>query len=104
MAREGQPRLGHCRPRAPRSQRKKLQPTSLTPHAWSVQRPTYCQPPALTDHDTTKLRDLRSVLVDGLAGVPVGHLDQFFGVVQFAATGAAERSRANAVIASFFIF
>jgi len=61
-------------------------------HAWSVQRPTYCQPPALTDHDTTKLRDLRSVLVDGLAGVPVGHLDQFFGVVQFAATGAAEIS------------
>ena len=41
-------------------------------HAWSVQqRPTYSQPPALTDHDTTKLRDLRSVLVDGLAGVPV---------------------------------
>ena len=44
--------------------------TAHAVHAWSVPRPTYSQPPALTDHDTTKLRDLRSVLVDGLGRSP----------------------------------
>ena len=60
--------------------------------AWSVQRTMHSQPPALTDHDTIKLRDLRSALERGLAGVPVGRPDRFFGAAQFATTGAAEIS------------
>ena len=60
-------------------------------HAWSVQR-THCQPPALTDHDTIKLRDVRSLIEDGLAGVSVGHQDRLFGPLQFTLAGAAEIS------------
>src|SRR5262245_16545180 len=47
-------------------------------HAWSAHRATHCQPPTLTDHDTIKLRELRSLIEDGLAGVPVGRQDRFF--------------------------
>ena len=60
--------------------------------AWSAQREMYCRPPALTNHDAGRLRDLRGALERALAGVPLGRLDSFPGTARFTLVDAAEIS------------
>jgi predicted RNA-binding Zn ribbon-like protein len=60
--------------------------------AWSAQREMYCRPPALTNHDAGRLRDLRGVLERALAGLPLGRLDRFPGTARFTLVDAAEIS------------
>jgi predicted RNA-binding Zn ribbon-like protein len=60
--------------------------------AWSDQRGTYSQLPALTNYDAGRLRDLRSALEGALAGVPLGQLASFPGTVRFTVVGAEEIS------------
>jgi hypothetical protein len=58
-------------------------------HAWSVERGTTSQLPALTSHDAAKLRDLRDALDSTLAGLPAANALHLVGAAELvvAATG-----------------
>ncbi len=60
--------------------------------AWSAEREISSLPPALTNHDAGRLRDLRSALERALAGVPLGRLDSFSSTARFTLTDAADIS------------